>query len=186
MDTLLTLVIAVGGIATGIGAIWTAMLGRRQLNEQRQFLKEQNEIARRQAQLTDQSLTEQRQSFQEQTEIARRQAQPTEQSLTEQNERSRLNLEADLLLRMRDRYDSKLFIGTRSTAAKYFLDNGFVEDDMVGVERLNAAAIEVCNFFEFLRVLRVLAEVRCVVGQRGVEQFRRRRSRTLVSVEARH
>jgi hypothetical protein len=46
MDTLLTLVIALGGIATGIGAIWTAMLGRRQLNEQRQFLSEQNDRAR--------------------------------------------------------------------------------------------------------------------------------------------
>ena len=43
VDTLLTLVIAVGGIATGIGAIWTAMLARRQLSEQRQFLKEQNQ-----------------------------------------------------------------------------------------------------------------------------------------------
>ncbi len=46
MDTFLTLVIALGGIATGIGAIWTAMLARRQLDEQRQFLKEQNERAR--------------------------------------------------------------------------------------------------------------------------------------------
>jgi len=46
MDTLLTLVIALGGIATGIGAIWTAMLGRRQLNEQRRFLGEQNDRAR--------------------------------------------------------------------------------------------------------------------------------------------
>ncbi len=45
-DTFLTPVIALGGIATGIGAIWTAMLGRRQLNEQRQFLSEQNERAR--------------------------------------------------------------------------------------------------------------------------------------------
>ena len=33
LDTLLTLVIAVGGIATGIGAIWTAVLARRQLIE---------------------------------------------------------------------------------------------------------------------------------------------------------
>ena len=30
MDTLLTLVIAVGGIATGIGAIWAALAARRQ------------------------------------------------------------------------------------------------------------------------------------------------------------
>ena len=40
MDTLLTLVMALGGIATGIGAIWTAMLGRHQLSEQRRFLGE--------------------------------------------------------------------------------------------------------------------------------------------------
>jgi hypothetical protein len=46
MDTLLTLVIALGGIATGVGAIWTAMLARRQLDEQRQFLGEQNDRAR--------------------------------------------------------------------------------------------------------------------------------------------
>jgi S-adenosylmethionine:diacylglycerol 3-amino-3-carboxypropyl transferase len=46
MDTLLTLIIALGGIATGIGAIWTAMLARRQLIEQRRFLNEQNERAR--------------------------------------------------------------------------------------------------------------------------------------------
>lgn len=46
MDTLLTLVIALGGIATGIGAIWTAVLARRQLLEQRRFLEEQNDRAR--------------------------------------------------------------------------------------------------------------------------------------------
>ncbi len=46
MDTLLTLIIAIGGIATGVGAIWTAILGRRQLAEQRRFVGEQNERAR--------------------------------------------------------------------------------------------------------------------------------------------
>jgi hypothetical protein len=46
LETLLTLVIAVGGIATGIGAIWTAMLARRQILDQRRFLEEQNERAR--------------------------------------------------------------------------------------------------------------------------------------------
>jgi len=46
VDTLLTLIIALGGIATGIGAIWTAVLARRQLDEQRRFLGEQNERAR--------------------------------------------------------------------------------------------------------------------------------------------
>src|ERR671938_853876 len=113
MDTFLTLVIAVGGIATGIGAIWTAL------------------AARRQAQLTEQSLTEQRQSLQEQTEVARRQAQVTEQTLTEQNERARLNLEFDLLTKMADRFESSHFRGRRRAAARYLLDNAFAEDEKV-------------------------------------------------------
>jgi hypothetical protein len=48
VDTLLTLVIAVGGIATGIGAIWAALAARRQA-----------QISERQAQLTERSLNEQ-------------------------------------------------------------------------------------------------------------------------------
>jgi hypothetical protein len=53
MDTFLTLVIALGGIATGIGAIWAAMLARRQaqatersLAQTERSLAEQNERAR--------------------------------------------------------------------------------------------------------------------------------------------
>ena len=53
MESIFTLVIALGGIATGIGAIWTALLARRQallteqaLLEQRRSLKEQEERAR--------------------------------------------------------------------------------------------------------------------------------------------
>jgi multidrug efflux pump subunit AcrA (membrane-fusion protein) len=144
MQTLLTLLIAVGGIATGIGAIWAAV------------------VARRQAQLTEQSLTEQRQSLQEQTEIARRQAQMTEQSLAqterslaeqseslrEQNERTRLNLEVDLLFRMADRYDSQHFMSRRRSAAKHAIDNFLVDDDIVEVQSLNHAAFEVANFFD--------------------------------------
>jgi hypothetical protein len=120
MDTLLTLVIAVGGIVTGIGAIWTAV------------------AARRQAQLTEQSLAQ------------------TERSLTKQNERLRISLEVDLLDRVQDRYDSQLFIGRRSAAAKYLLDNAFVDDRMVEVERLNNAAFQVCNFFENLAYLQTI------------------------------
>jgi hypothetical protein len=117
VDTFLTLVIAAGGIATGIGAIWTAWAARRQ------------------------------------AQISERQAQLTEQSLNEQNERLRLNLEVDLLHRMQDRYESRYFIGRRSAVARYFLDNAFVDDDMVQVKRLNDAAIDVCNFFEHLAYL---------------------------------
>jgi hypothetical protein len=53
VDTLLTLVIALGGIATGIGAIWTAIVARRQAQiaegsfaEQVRSLREQNDRAR--------------------------------------------------------------------------------------------------------------------------------------------
>ena len=53
MDTFLTLVIARGGIATGIGAFWAAMASRRQ------------------AQLTEQSLAQTERSLAEQNERAR-------------------------------------------------------------------------------------------------------------------
>ena len=153
MDTLLTLVIAVGGIATGIGAIWTAMLARRQLDEQRRFLEEQNEISRRQAQLTEQSLAEQREAFQEQTDVSRRQAQLTEQSLTEQSERARLTMAVDLIFRYAGRFDSQTFLSSRRAAASYLLDNVFVDDGMVEVSSLNRAAWDVCAFFEEIAYL---------------------------------
>jgi hypothetical protein len=53
MESIFTLLIALGGIATAIGAIWTAM------------------VARRQALLTEQALLEQRRSLKEQEERAR-------------------------------------------------------------------------------------------------------------------
>jgi hypothetical protein len=53
MEPILTLVIALGGIATGIGAIWTALVTRhlagateQSVAEQSQYLREQNERAR--------------------------------------------------------------------------------------------------------------------------------------------
>jgi hypothetical protein len=53
MEPFLTLVIALGGIATGIGAIWTAVVTRhlarateQSVAEQSQYLREQNERAR--------------------------------------------------------------------------------------------------------------------------------------------
>jgi hypothetical protein len=135
MDTFLTLVIAVGGIATGIGAIWTAMVARRQLSEQRSFLEEQNEIARSQAQLT-------------------------EQSLTEQNERARLNLEFDLLTRMEDRFESSHFRNRRRLAARYLLDNAFVEDEKAEMEPFTRAAAGVGGIFEDLGHLQGLGVLR--------------------------
>ena len=158
MDTFLTLVIALGGIATGIGAIWTAMLARRQLDEQRRFLEEQNEIARSQAQLTEQSLAEQRRSFQEQTEIASRQSQLTERSLVEQNERAReenervrLSYEVDTMLKMGDRWESPAFLDIRRNAAKHVKAHFFAADGgLLDVEHLDVYALRLLGLFEQL------------------------------------
>ena len=138
-----------GGIGTGIGAIWAALAARRQA-----------QVSERQAQLTEKSLTEQRKSFQQQTEIARRQAEVTERSLAEQNERSRLNLEVDLLTRLADRFDSPHFLGRRRKAAKYLLDNAFAGDHVVEVPALNSAAWDVCDFYEGLAHLQRLGVFR--------------------------
>jgi hypothetical protein len=140
VDTFLTLVIAVGGIATGIGAIWTAMLARRQLDEERQFLKERNEVASRQTQLTEESLTQTERSLAEQS-----------QSLREQNEQARLTLEYDLLARLQERSENPHFLSRRREAAKYLLENAFKDGEVVEIERLNDAETDVCAFFEEVR-----------------------------------
>ena len=144
MDTLLTLVIAVGGIATGIGAIWTAMVARRQLSEQRQFLLEQTEIARRQAQVgerqaqaTEHSLAQTERSLAEQVE-----------SLHEQNERARITLEYELLTRLEESFLSPQWLSRRRKAARYLLDNAFVGEAIVEIPSLNTAAVHVCGFYE--------------------------------------
>src|SRR3954447_25558963 len=120
MDTFLTLVIALGGIATGIGAIWAAML------------------ARRQGRVTEQSLREQLKSFQE------------------QNERARLSLEVDMLLKFFERFQGKglSLSETRRSAAKHIEDNFFVgEEDLLEVNYLNKAGEDVLNFFELMGLM---------------------------------
>jgi hypothetical protein len=123
MESFLTLVIAVGGISTGIGAIWAAV------------------VARRQARVTERSLAQ------------------TERSLAEQNERSRLNLEVDLLTRMADRWERPHVLSRRRVAANYLLNNVIVEDAIVGAQRLPRAVFDVCNFFEELGLLQRLGAV---------------------------
>jgi hypothetical protein len=60
-------------------------------------------LARLQAQLTERSLDEQLRFLHEQNEIVRKQAQITEWSFAEQNERARLSLALDLIVQLRDR-----------------------------------------------------------------------------------
>jgi hypothetical protein len=131
MDRFLTLVIAVGGIATGIGAIWAAM------------------VARRQAQLTERSLAQTQRSLAEQSE-----------SLRQQNERTRLNLEFDLLTRTADRFESSHFRSRRRAAARYLLDNAFVEDEKVKMEPFTREAADVAGVFEDLGYLQRLGVLR--------------------------
>jgi hypothetical protein len=140
VDTLLTLVIALGGIATGIGAIWTAMLARRQLSEQRLFLEEQTEIAGRQAQATERSLALTERSLGEQNERAR-----------EENERARLSYEVDMMLKMEDRWESPTFLDIRSNAAKYVRAHFFTADGgLLDVEHLDGNALRLLGVFELL------------------------------------
>jgi Domain of unknown function (DUF4760) len=159
MNTLLTLVIALGGIATGIGAIWAAMLARRQLDEQRRFLEEQTEIARRQTQVserqaqateqslaqTERSLTNQVESLVEQNERAR-----------EENERARLSFEVDMMLKLQDRWDSPTFRERRRKALNYIKEHFFTDDGgLLDVEHIDLrkdaeGTREVLNFFEQL------------------------------------
>ena len=147
MDTFLTLIIAVGGIATGIGAIWTAMLARRQLDEQRRFLEEQTEIARRQAQVgerqaqaTEQSLAQTERSLAEQL-----------QGLQEQNDRARLSYEVDTMLKMGDRWESPAFLDIRRNAAKHVEEHFFAADGgLLDVEHLDIYASRLLGLFELL------------------------------------
>jgi hypothetical protein len=81
-----------------------------------------------------------------QAQVTERSLAQTERSLAEQNERSRLNLELDLLTRLGDRFESPHFLSRRRAAAKYLIDNVFVEDDEVEVGRLNRAVFDVCNY----------------------------------------
>ena len=155
MDTLLTLVIALGGIATGIGAIWAAL------------------VAKRQAQLTERSLSEQRQFLKEQNEIARRQTQLTEQSLAEQNERLRRNLALDLLTRLHDRFQSSQFRTIRSKTAKFLLDNVLVEDRIIAVEYLNNAAWVVVDFFVEVGYLHRMGALQAAAVRSNLSWFAR-------------
>jgi hypothetical protein len=126
VDTFLTLVIALGGIATGIGAIWAAWAARRQ-----------GQVTERQAQLTEQSLAQTERSLAEQAQILR-----------EQNERARLSLEVDLLYRLEERWDSQRFWNIRKRHLRYLKENCFVDERIVGVEYLDAATEQILDFFE--------------------------------------
>ena len=126
METFLTLVIALGGIATGIGAIWAALAARRQ-----------GQVSERQAQLTEQSLSQTERSLAEQAQILR-----------EQNERARLSLEVDLMYKLQERFDSQRFLNLRKRHLTYLKENVFVGNEILPVQHLDAATEQILDFFE--------------------------------------
>ena len=117
MESLLTLIIAVGGIATGVGAIWAAL------------------VARRQAQISEQSLIEQG------------------QFLREQSERARVSLEVDLMYKLDERLDSQRYRNFRRRSFMYVKENYFVDDDILEVQHLDTATVQLLDFFEELGYL---------------------------------
>jgi len=110
MEALLTLVIAIGGIATGIGAIWTAV-------------------------------------------VTRHLARLTEESLREQNERARINLEVDVMQRLDERALSQRFQNYTIRSCTYVKENYFVDDDILEVDHLDHASVQILNFYEELGYL---------------------------------
>jgi hypothetical protein len=135
METYITIVIALGGIATGIGAIWTAMLTRRQLGEQRRLLQEDAVIARRQAELMEQSLMQQR------------------ESLEAENQRARVGLEVDVTYKLWEQWESPTYQGYRRDGTQYVIDHFLVNGKLQDVTHVDSASRLMFDFFEHIGYL---------------------------------
>src|SRR5215203_1703187 len=122
METYLPFVIALGGIATGIGAIWTAIVARRQLGEQRRLLEDDAVIARRQAQLMEESLIQQRDSLQN------------------QDERARVNLEVEVMYKLWKQWESRTYQNYRQQSTQYVLDHFVVDGELRDAKQIPPAA----------------------------------------------
>jgi hypothetical protein len=93
--------------------------------------------------------------------VTRRQARVTERSLAQQEERARLSLEVDLLVKLEDHFNGPRLLNRRRRAAEYVKDNFFVgDDDLLEVHHMNPAGEDVLNFFEELGHLTRLGALR--------------------------
>jgi hypothetical protein len=119
MEPILTLVIALGGIATGIGAIWTAL------------------VTRHLARATERSVVQSEKSLAEQS-----------QHLREQNERARINLEVDLMYRLVELFNSPRYQNYRKRSLTYVIENYFADDNILEVQHLDPASEAIFSFFE--------------------------------------
>src|SRR5215213_8027685 len=119
MEPILTLVLALSGIATGIGAIWTAL------------------VTRHLARATERSVDQSEQSLAEQSRYLR-----------DQNERARINLEVDLMYRLEERFDSPRFRNYGIRSLTYVKEKYVVDDDVLEVHELDLASERVHDFFD--------------------------------------
>jgi hypothetical protein len=69
-------------------------------------------------------------------------------SLREQSERARLNLETDLMYKLRDRWESPQLRNYRMRSFTFVKENFFGEDEIFEVQHLDPATVAILNFFE--------------------------------------
>jgi hypothetical protein len=119
MEPILTLVIALGGIATGSGAIWTAV------------------VTRHLARATERSVVQSEKSLAEQS-----------QHLREQNERGRINLEVDLMYRLVELFNSPRYQNYRKRSLTHVIENYFADDNILEVQHLDPASEAIFSFYE--------------------------------------
>jgi hypothetical protein len=130
MEGYLTLVIAVGGVATGVGAIWTALVARRQLAEQGELLRDQGALANRQTLATEAALVEQRRSFEA------------------QNERARITLESELMFRLSERWRNPFYERCRSDSVLYYKKHFLTDGKVTLATHLDQATSTIFEYFD--------------------------------------
>jgi hypothetical protein len=132
---LLTVVIALGGMATGIGAIWAAMVARRQLDAQAKFVEEQNALARRQTELTEASVAAQ------------------QKSLQQHDERERIRLEVSVMSQLWEEWTSPTYQRYRRASFRYVAEHYLAPGELREVEYIDGATRALFNFYTELGYL---------------------------------
>lgn len=131
----LTVIIALGGIATGVGAIWAAVVARRQLEAQAEFVEEQNAFARRQTELTEQSVIAQ------------------QQSLQQHDERDRIRLEVTVMSQLWEEWTSPTYVRYRRASFQYAADHCLEGGELREAQYIDGATRALFNFFTELGYL---------------------------------
>jgi hypothetical protein len=106
-------------LVTAVGAIWAAVAATRQA-----------QASSRQAIVAVQSLDEQIRSFRE------------------QNERARINLEVDLMYKLREQWASRPYQDYRRRSLQYVKENFLVNDELLEVQQIDAATRHLFAFFD--------------------------------------